>query len=139
MHPGSSKPGARTTGKRSGSNTSVPNPPAPTDSEPIVSPWYAPPNARYFVRVVTPWLVQNWKAIFSACSTAAAPSPANRKWGPSTGTSGASASASSTVTRLPLPSSVECATRPSCSIAAASSSGTPWPSVVTHNELMASR
>ena len=38
--------GARTTGKRSGSNTSVPKPPSPTDSEPIESPWYAPLKAR---------------------------------------------------------------------------------------------
>ena len=36
--------GERTTGKRSGSKTSVPNPPSPTDSEPMVSPWYAPPK-----------------------------------------------------------------------------------------------
>ena len=42
-------------------------------------------------------LAQCWNAIFSACSTAAAPSDANRKWGPSTGTTGASASASSIV------------------------------------------
>ena len=32
-------PGARRTGKRSGSNTSVPKPPSPTESEPMVSPW----------------------------------------------------------------------------------------------------
>ena len=36
---GSSNPGARTTGKRSGSKSSVPNPPSPSDSEPTVSPW----------------------------------------------------------------------------------------------------
>ena len=47
--PGSPKSGARSTGKRSGSNTSVPNPPSPTESAPIVSPWYAPPNARNVV------------------------------------------------------------------------------------------
>ena len=38
------------------------------------------------VRPVTPWLAQYWNAIFSACSTAAAPSEAKRKWGSSTGT-----------------------------------------------------
>ena len=38
--------GARSTGKRSGSKMSVPKPPSPTESAPMVSPWYAPPNAR---------------------------------------------------------------------------------------------
>ena len=33
----------------------------------------------------TPWFVQCWNAILSACSTAAAPSLANRTWGSSTG------------------------------------------------------
>ena len=37
---------------------------------------------------MTPWLVQYWNAILRACSTAAAPSEANRKWGSSTGTTG---------------------------------------------------
>jgi hypothetical protein len=91
------------------------------------------------VRPDTPWFVQNWNAMRSACSTAAAPSDANRKCGPSTGTTSASASASSMVARLPLPSMVECATLPACSSSAASSSGTRWPSVVTHSDEMASR
>ena len=43
----------------------------------------------------TPWFAQYWNAIFSACSTAAAPSDAKRKCGSSTGTTRASASASS--------------------------------------------
>jgi hypothetical protein len=66
-HAGSAKSGARNTGKRNGSNSSVPKPPAPTDSAPIVSPWYAPPNARNVVRPLTPVLCQYWNAIFSAC------------------------------------------------------------------------
>ena len=45
-HAGSSNAGARSTGKRSGSKTSAPKPSSPTESAPIVSPWYAPPNAR---------------------------------------------------------------------------------------------
>ena len=49
---GSAKCGARSTGNRNGSNRSVPNPPSPTDSAPIVSPWYAPPKARNVVRPV---------------------------------------------------------------------------------------
>ena len=137
--PGSPRLGVRSTGKRSGSNTSVPKPPSPMASEPVVSPWYAPPNARYVVLDVTPWLVQYWKAILMACSTAAAPSEANRNRGRSTGTLGASASASSMTMRLPLPSSVEWATRPSWSRTAWSSSGTPWPSVVTQSDEMASK
>ena len=71
----SSNAGARSTGKRSGSKMSVPKPPSPSDSAPIVSPWYAPPNARNVERGV-PRLAQYWNAIFSACSTAAAPSDA---------------------------------------------------------------
>ena len=63
------------------------------------------------MRPSTPRLAQYWKAIFSACSTAAAPSEANRKCGSSTGTTRASASASSTTTRFPLPRRVEWATR----------------------------
>ena len=86
-----------------------------------------------------PWLVQNWNAILMACSTAEAPSEAKRKCGSSTGTTGASASASSITARLPLPSSVVCATRSSWSRTAWSSSGRWWPSVVTHSDEMASR
>ena len=55
---------------------SAPKPPSPTESAPIVSPWYAPPNARNVVRPATPRFVQYWNAIFSACSTADAPSDA---------------------------------------------------------------
>ena len=55
-------------------------------------------------------LIQYWKAILRACSTATAPSAAKRKWGSSTGTTPASASASSTTAVLPLPSMVEWAT-----------------------------
>jgi hypothetical protein len=68
-----------------------------------------------------------------------APSHANRKWGPSTGTTAASASASSITTRFPLPSMVEWATRSSWSRRAASSSGTRCPSVFTHSDDTASR
>ena len=46
------------------------------ESAPIVSPWYAPPNARNVVRPSTPRFTQYWNAIFSACSTAHAPSDA---------------------------------------------------------------
>ena len=138
-HAGSANAGARSTGKRSGSNSSVPNPLSPTDSAPMVSPWYAPPNARKRVRRRSPRFAQNWKAIFSACSTAAAPSDANRKWGWSTGTTRANASASSTTTTLPLPSIVECAPRSSCARIASSSSGTWCPRVLTQSEEMASR
>jgi hypothetical protein len=136
---GSEKSGARRTGNRNGSKRSVPKPPSPSESPPTVSPWYAPPNARYAVRPSTPWFTQNWKAIFSACSTAEAPSDANRTCGESTGTTSASASANSTTTRLPLPSSVEWATLPSWSTSASSSSGTRWPSVVTHSDEIASK
>ncbi len=48
----------------------------PRDSAPIVSPWYAPPNARKVFRPVIPRFTQYWNAIFSACSTAHAPSDA---------------------------------------------------------------
>ena len=54
---------------------SAPKPPSPTESAPIVSPWYAPPNARN-VRRGAPRFTQYWNAIFSACSTADAPSDA---------------------------------------------------------------
>ena len=37
--PGSLSDGARSTGKRSGSNTSVLKPPSPTESDPMESPW----------------------------------------------------------------------------------------------------
>ena len=60
-------------------------------------------------------------------------------WASSTGTTAASASANSMTTRLPLPSSVACATLPSWSTIASSSSGTRWPSVVTHSDEMASK
>ena len=73
---GSLNAGARSTGKRNGSNRSVPKPPSPSESAPMVSPWYAPPNARNVVRPSSPRLTQYWKAIFSACSTADAPSDA---------------------------------------------------------------
>ena len=43
--PGVPRRGERSTGKRSGSNTSVPKPPSPTESPPTVSPWYAAPKA----------------------------------------------------------------------------------------------
>ena len=121
---GSENDGARSTGNRSASNRSVPKPPSPTESAPIVSPWYASPNARKRVCVTVPRFAQNWNAIFSACSTADAPSDAKRKCGSSTGTTRASASASSTTTRLPFPSIVECAPRSSCARRASSSSGT---------------
>ena len=91
-HPGSPNCGARSTGKRSGSKRSVPKPPSPTDSAPMVSPWYAPPKARNCVWPARPRFAQYWNAIFSACSTAAAPSDAKRKCGSSTGTTRASAS-----------------------------------------------
>ena len=97
---GSANCGARSTGKRSGSKRSVPKPPSPTESAPMVSPWYAPPNARNCVWPATPRFTQYWNAIFSACSTAAAPSDAKRKCGSSTGTTRASASASSTTTTV---------------------------------------
>ncbi len=42
----------------------------------MVSPWYAPPNARNVVRPTTWRLTQYWNAILSACSTALAPSEA---------------------------------------------------------------
>ena len=60
-------------------------------------------------------------------------------WASSTGTTAARASANSTTARLPLPSRVAWATRPSWSTTAASSSGTRWPSVVTHSDEMASK
>ena len=91
------------------------------------------------VRPGTPVLTQYWNAILSACSTATAPSAAKRKWGSSTGTTPARASASSTTTVLPLPSMVEWATRAACAARAASSSGTRCPSVLTHSDEMASR
>ena len=136
---GSAKDGARTTGNRSGSKRSVPKPSSPTDSAPMVSPWYAPPNARNVVRPRMPRFTQYWNAIFNPCSTADAPSDANRKCGSSTGTTAPSASQSSMTTRLPLPSIVECAPRSSCARTASSSSTTRWPSVFTHNDDMASR
>ena len=105
----------------------------------MVSPWYAPPNARNCVCPAMPRLAQYWNAIFNACSTAAAPSDANKKCGSSTGTTCANASASSTTTTLPLPSMVECAPRSSCAWTASSSSGTWWPRVLTHSEEMASK
>ena len=86
-----------------------------------------------------PWLVKCWKAILSACSTASAPSLAKIVCGSSTGTTAASASASSMVAVLPWPSIVEWATLSICSRRAASSSGTRWPRVVTQSEEMASR
>ena len=73
----------------------------------------------------TPRLTQYWKAILRACSTATAPSEAKRKWGPSTGTTAASASASSTTARLPLPSRVEWATLPSWSTSGGVELGDP--------------
>ncbi len=91
------------------------------------------------MRPATPRLTQYWNAILSACSTATAPSAAKRKWGSSTGTTGASASASSITTVLPLPSMVEWATFPAWAASAASSSGTQWPSVLTQREEIASR
>jgi hypothetical protein len=91
------------------------------------------------VRPPMPRLAQYWKAILSACSTATAPSAANRKWGASTGSSGASASANSTTTVLPFPSMVLWATLPTWATNAASSSGTRCPKVLTHNDEMASR
>ena len=109
------KRGARSTGKRSGSNTSVPNPPSPTESAPMVSPWYAPPKARNVVRPATPWLVQYWKAIFRACSTALAPSDANRKCGCVDRDERCERFAQLDDDRLPLPSIVECAPRSSWS------------------------
>ena len=51
------------------------------------------------MRPPTPRFTQYWKAIFSACSTAAAPSDANRKCGRVDGTTCARASASSTGSR----------------------------------------
>ena len=104
-----------------------------------MSPWYASPRARNRDRWGSLRLTQYWKAIFNACSTATAPSAAKRKWGPSTGTTAARASASSTTTELPLPSIVEWATLPTWATRAASSSGTRWPRVLTHSEEMASR
>ena len=137
---GSAKRGARSTGKRSGSNTSVPNPPSPTESAPMVSPWYAPPKARNVVRPRTPWFDQYWNAIFSACSTALAPSDGEEEVGLVDRHDAARAPrASSTTTRLPLPSIVECAPRSSCARSASSSSGTRCPSVLTHSDEIASR
>ena len=91
------------------------------------------------MRPSMPRLAQYWKAILRACSTATAPSAANRKWGASTGTSGANASASSTTTVLPFPSMVLWATLSTWATSAASSSGTRCPSVFTHNDEIASR
>ena len=71
-----------------------------------------------------PLLTQYWNAIFSACSTATAPSDANKKCGSSTGTTVDRASASCTTTVLPLPSIVECATLAAWAVSARSSSGT---------------
>ena len=132
--------GARSTGNRSGSKTSVPKPPSPTDSAPMVSPWYAPPNARNVVRPVTPRFTQYWNAIFSACSTRAAPSDANRKCGSSTGTTGGERLGAARRRRgCRCRASSECAPRSSCSRSASSSSGTWWPSVLTHSDEIASR
>ena len=87
----------------------------------------------------SPRFTQYWKAILRACSTATAPSAAKRKWGPSTGTTAARASASSVTTTLVFPSMVVWATRSSWAARAASSSGTRWPRVFTHSDEMASR
>ncbi len=91
------------------------------------------------MRRVSPRLTQYWKAIFSACSTATAPSEANSTCGWSTGTTRARSSANSIDARDPLPSKVAWATLPSWSTTAASSSGMWCPSVVTHSDEMASK
>ena len=57
--------------------------------------------------------------------------------GRSTGTTRASASDSSTTTRLPFPSIVECAPRSSCCRIASSSSGTRCPRVLTQSDEIA--
>ena len=138
--PGLVEAGARSTGNRSGSNTSVPN----RRRRPTATRWCRRGRRRrrrgsWCVRS-TPWFVQYWKAIFSACSTAAAPSEANRKWGSSTGTDGGERLGQldddpvAVAEQRGVGDPVELvADRP------ASSSGTRWPSVVTHSEEMASR
>ena len=45
----------------------------PTDTEPIVSPWYALRRQTNFVRCGWPRCAHCWKAIFSATSTAVDP------------------------------------------------------------------
>ena len=93
---GSSKPGRAGPGSAAGRRASVPNPPSPSESEPTVSPWYASPNARY---VGASRRRRGWPSTGTRSSAPArrraAPSDAKRKCGSSTGTTAASASASS--------------------------------------------
>ncbi len=83
--------------------------------------------------------LQYWKAIFSATSTAVAPSSEKKTRVRPSGASSTSLRASSIAGAWVRPSSVACATRSSWSRIAASSVGWRWPWTLHQSELTPSR
>ena len=86
-----------------------------------------------------PRLTQYWKAIFRACSTAAAPSDGEQEVGVVDRHHGRQRLGQLDHDAVAVAQQVEWATRPSWSAMAWSSSGTRWPRVLTHSDEMASR